>query len=452
GEALASIASISRLTCVTSPYDNLEMGGVIELHGGQIVKHQLFKGTHSGCSFYIKDLFYNTPARLKFIKSKTAEKNSLKKMIHSFILAQPQITFSVKWDDKEATLYPNCQEDYTKRISSIFFKKNEPFKKLFHLNESYEGYFIEGYISQLSTKGNSGKHQFLFVNGRIIFDKALHQTVLRGMERYWPDREFGHYLISLTIPFDELDVNVHPNKTQIKFFKSGLVYSLIKGAIEASLAKHTKREPIGPPAAKQVEKMGMGNSYQKYENIEGFKELHNSAMTTLMLDNGHQLLFFPSSKKAYLTKPSAAFWAYFKQFCFKEFPVQEVAITPLLISEPFELAPQIAEHIEFLKMLGFEGEKLENGLFVVRTIPDFFNTFSLEALYPLFDCVAHMSLSDSPSKQLGLLLEENLEFPNLTLSSSEWDTLIATLSIDKLVAEGLFAPLNDARIEQIFNS
>jgi len=140
GEALASISSISRVTCTSMTKDD-ESGGKIEIHGGKQKLFQLFKQNRSGTSIYINDLFYNTPVRLKFIKSKISEANAIKRIINSFIITNSQTTFTIKWDLKEKVIFPatNSSND-VERIKKIIFKKSKDSPQLIQFTNQYEGY------------------------------------------------------------------------------------------------------------------------------------------------------------------------------------------------------------------------------------------------------------------------------------------------------------------------
>lgn len=238
GEALASIASISRVTC-TSVTSNGQ-GGKIILEGGETLSHTPILETYHGTSIFIKDLFFNTPARLKFAKSKTAEKSSLLKMIHHYLIAYPHIHFLIQFDNNDQENYlPKNQLDHLARIEEIFFKRKE--EKFHHFDRSYEGYRAFGYVS---TQGGSGKNQFLFANNRPISDKSLHALIINLLKPIWPFMQ-GHYFIFLQTPCDEIDVNVHPNKTQVKFSNASLLFGLLSSTIKEIL---TKSLPASHPA------------------------------------------------------------------------------------------------------------------------------------------------------------------------------------------------------------
>ena len=120
GEALASIASTARVTCISSPNDGRKSGRIV-IHGGEQKSLTESEESQHGTSFYIKDLFFNTPARLKFIRSANSERVALKRIINSFILANPSVTFSVKWDNKEKSFFPSVsKENINSRIKKYF--------------------------------------------------------------------------------------------------------------------------------------------------------------------------------------------------------------------------------------------------------------------------------------------------------------------------------------------
>lgn len=234
GEALASIASISRVTCVSHQQGDGASGGRIVIHAGVTQSHQALKSDQSGTSLFIKDLFYNTPARLKFIKSATSEKNALRRVILSFILTHPQTSFTVKWDDQDKKVYP-CSGDHKnirqQRIKELFGAKAKE-SSFFHFEAEYEGHQVEGFFSKTSTKGSSYKKHFLFANDRLFTDRQIHQTILRSMEGLYPQGESGHYVVFLKIPPHLLDVNVHPHKTLIKFYKMQVITGLVSSEIK----------------------------------------------------------------------------------------------------------------------------------------------------------------------------------------------------------------------------
>jgi len=233
GEALASIASIAKVTC-ESKVQNLPAKKYI-IHGGMFVGQDSSTKSSVGTTMIIEELFFNTPVRLKFVKSKNSEKNAMNKIIHAFILSFPHIEFDVAWDNEDKKIFPlPVGGQKLKRLEKIFpkyYKQQED--KIVKINQDYDAHELSGYLSLQANKVTRGDYQFIFVNNRLIQDKSLHQAVVRGMEKIWGPARSSAYCLFLTIPESSVDVNIHPNKTVVKFEESAIVFSLIQSSIEA---------------------------------------------------------------------------------------------------------------------------------------------------------------------------------------------------------------------------
>ncbi len=377
GEALASIASISRLICNTLPSqkDSIqEGGGKIEIHGGQTILHTPFKSQNPGTTLTVKDLFYNTPARLKFVRSKTSEKNSLKRIINSFLLANPQIQFSIRWDEKEKVLFPKV-ENLEKRITQIFFKKKEAQKEIHYFEGSYEDHRVHGWFSKYSQKGNAGKHHFLFANTRLFNDRQLHQNLLKTLEDFWPPGEVGHYLCFIEAPKELIDVNVHPNKIQIKFFKQSLVHSLLHGSIKSSLEKikTSTSEEVFFSKTKDNPQVPHEEFLQKFSleanaNFTGPSGTLDGESETNRIQILSNRFYLERIEEGWLLNDLGLIFShYLKKILIN--PTSEFEITPLLISEPFSLNENWNAFLNELKLFGFDFERINTSTVLLKTIP-----------------------------------------------------------------------------------
>ncbi|MFG1483184.1 DNA mismatch repair endonuclease MutL [Halobacteriovorax sp. HFRX-2_2] len=238
GEALASISSVARISCHSAPRSNPEEGAKYVIHGARTVEHSKYSTHKCGTSTYVKDLFFNTPVRLKFVKSGQSEKNALKRVINSFLINYPQVEFSITWDDQDPDIY-RAQEHTVNRVGEIFKKKsrkNRP--EILQSYGEYLGSSCQFYISKDASKGYSGKQQFLFVNNRLFTDKKIHQIIIRNMEKFWPQGLTGDYIMQFKVPENEIDVNVHPNKTIIKFLKSNEIFSLTSATAKKLISEN----------------------------------------------------------------------------------------------------------------------------------------------------------------------------------------------------------------------
>lgn len=403
GEALASVAASARLTCISQPVNLEESGGKIIISGGVTDLLVEQKAATHGTSLFIKDLFFNTPARLKFIKSKVSEKSAIKKMIYSFTLAHPQVTFTIKWDEKEKEIFKAVEAQLdAERVAQVFFGKRTDTQKILFAEQSYDGYHVKVYFSPETYTTPQYRHHYLFVNKRFFQDKSLHQTVLRNLGEFWRFGDSGHYLVDITTPPQDIDVNVHPNKTQIKFLRTDVVYSLLVTALKAaaksrqvssSETSSTELSFINQDASavsffsknenQTFDLMGMSESTPvisrpfsaSYDNelpreSREFSHLYKltPGYALLKTSTGHELIDLKKMIIAYLSHETT------------EFIRKDELPGPLLISEPFKaLKGKIDEQFESLKILGFEFDRLNAEYIVLRTIPNFLPQSMLQA-------------------------------------------------------------------------
>lgn len=394
GEALASISSIARLTCTSAPKDDPQAGGKIIIHGGETKTHAPQPGSTSGTSLFIKDLFYNTPARLKFIKSQISEKNALQRVIQSFIISNPQISFSIKWDEADKDFYPATGDDYTKRIGQVFNKKKKE-SNLFEFHAEYEGHKITAYLNQSSSKGNSYKKQFLFANHRLFTDKQIHQTILRNCDGLYPPGEMGHYCIFIDVPPNLIDVNVHPNKTQIKFFKLPVITALLSSELKKlKQGLHHEQKNLLP--AQEFETVAHNSepqSFQSYSQTLSYSEKSDST-TSFPLDQersqSSQTTSIISPLQQYQEDESTfLIYKYQLMTSFLDSIASDKDINefiPLLISSPINI-PHFSneeETLDTLLKMGLQLERIDNESLVLRSYHRSFQDFPIESFVAHF--------------------------------------------------------------------
>lgn len=390
GEALASVAASARLTCTTQPKDLSAEGGKIIINGGATELLIPQRASTQGTSIYIKDLFFNTPARLKFIKSKVSEKSALKKMIYSFVLSHPQVTFTIKWDEKEKEIFKAVEvENNIERIAQVFFSRKTETKNIIAASQEYEGYKVQVYFTRETHTTPQYRHHYLFVNKRFFQDKSLHQAVLRNLDIFWRFGESGHYVIDIQAPPEDIDVNVHPNKTQIKFLRSDVVYSLLVTSLKAGI----KTQAIEAPPSLGFDLSG--NSPESTPSFFSKDENRNFDLMNFSHTNEESSADYSLFKAESLLTPAPRFQRLLSQFLIADqgkpalvdlrkllscaiseelqhFSLNDESAGPLLISEPFKtLKGKVDKHFEDLKALGFEFDRLNAEYIVLRTIPKF---------------------------------------------------------------------------------
>lgn len=410
GEALASIAAVSKLTCVSNPKGQPE--GLIKINGGEVVALDLDKSPEegSGTKMYIRDLFYNTPARMKFIQSKTSEKNQLDKIVKAFLLTQPSVRFSIKWDDQDKKVYKAQDEDdadgLKKRVEAAI-KKNRPLN-LVELSSSYDDIHFKVFLSRESSRGNAGKAQYIFVNDRLVQDVQIHKVILNSAQRLWPIGESGSYCAYIEVPAERVDVNIHPNKTQVKFYEAGKVLSLASAAIKDGLSRQTSMPNFSAESSQQSN-MEMESIAGRNEMRPGMKEVEyrhfdfnsgagESSLRDYFhrLDHGQQksraagfnfngeeekiqtLAHFGESalykieNKIYGVKARELMALWLGELLTKG----DKTPTPLLVSQPLELEKNLSDaQMGELESLGFEVDKIGATDFVLRSFPNCLKSF-----------------------------------------------------------------------------
>jgi DNA mismatch repair protein MutL len=363
GEALASISSISRMQCSSMPTEGV--GGKIIIHGGEHKSLAPFSATKHGTSLYIKDLFYNTPARLKFIRSKTHELISLKKTINVFLCSHPEINFSIKFDDKDKAFFP-AQKNIKNRLEQLISKKND--LQILHSHKEYEGHQIDLYFTKTPLKSNQ-KHQYLFANERFFVDKNLHQALLRSLEPIWGIGQSGHYFVFLKVPPAELDVNVHPSKTTIKFLRSALIFSLISAGAKEHFAD------LPTPTVPET------------TNADIEKKIATNNNVFFLTDT---YFAFNKDNKQYLASTKTFFNSIWEKILLNNHSnLKEEEVTPLLISEPYPLhqASFSNDQKNLLKELGLDVAE-NSQVLIIKTYPTILKGLPLkEMLLPILDLV-----------------------------------------------------------------
>lgn len=381
GEALASISAVSKVECQSRPKESKQLGKIL-LEAGKIEVHEKLNSDFHGTLIKIKDLFYNTPVRLKFLKSQNAEKRAIQNILESFLISWHQINFTIQWDDEEKQHYPACQNPKD-RIKAVMFKKKALQDQILLLNEEFGDLQVKGYFSPVASKGGY-KKQHLFVNGRLFHDKALHFFTLKQMERTWGKGQSGHYFLLISIPADQIDVNIHPSKTHIKFEDDSALYSLIsKGtksfpqlqidhhetsaANEQSAFNGQVPNPSGAPLTNTFHRPMVGGTNSNTSSPMSRASSPESA-SFLSISEDFFICRATEEQQQPLIIDKATFLANFlSQFLFEEAQFPPV---PLIISDPFERNSIRESDIEALyHSTQIELEIVDENLLLLRSIP-----------------------------------------------------------------------------------
>ena len=230
GEALASIASVAHLSIISS--NGADEGAELSIVNGKL-GNLVPAPNIGGTQITIRDLFYNTPARKKFLKTTRTEGRKIVDMVRRFGLSRPNIGFTLVVDGKKIIeLFP---EKFDERIGSLF--ENSYKKNLIPIDIVKTDYVFSGFIGNLNLIRKRYGEQFIFMNGRYIKDRLLNSAVYSAYQSLVKRGEYPFFVINIEIPYDQVDVNVHPMKTEVRFHDEWRVYHVLKSGVNESLSK-----------------------------------------------------------------------------------------------------------------------------------------------------------------------------------------------------------------------
>ena len=263
GEALASIAAVSRATVVTRHRDD-EMGVSLKVRGGVIEQRRLV-GAPAGTAVTIENLYFNTPARLAFLKSEATEKRHIHWVVLRYAMAYPHIAFALKQDGRERFRSSGGGELADVVANALGLKAFRCMVAVDAAEERRPGrpqIGITGYVSQPPLSRASRDRIILFVNGRAIQDSTLSHAITQAYDGLLKAGAFPFAVLLITTPPDFVDVNVHPTKAEVRFRDSQLVFVAVQRAVRETLLKSTD----SAPAADLWSSTGFGEDYIAYQH------------------------------------------------------------------------------------------------------------------------------------------------------------------------------------------
>jgi len=228
GEALPSIASVSRMRMVSR--SATEDAATEIIYEGGVMQSKKPVSASPGTVIEVENLFFNTPARRKFLKSEMVEARHISRLITALALGKYSIGFTYSLNGKTIFSLPPGQ-DLDKRISSLL----KPGSKFLPVNMKHDLVRIEGYISPPDIFQSNRMSQYLFINGRFINSPSLSHAFVAGYGELMPKGKFPLGAILLTIDSAEIDVNVHPSKTEVKLSHDRQIYDALYQSIKSSL-------------------------------------------------------------------------------------------------------------------------------------------------------------------------------------------------------------------------
>jgi DNA mismatch repair protein MutL len=234
GEALPSIASVSRLTLTTCAQLG-DTGTSLELDGGVIRQVREWAGP-VGTSIEVRQLFFNTPARLKFLKSRNTELGHMVNVVSQLALAYPGVRFRFVHEQQVLLELPPAATT-SDRLAAIWGA--EIGRQLIPIDEREGSLLLSGFISPPTWSRASRDAQYLFVNGRTVRDRVLLHALAEAYRHILPEKRHPMVFLFLALPPQDVDVNVHPHKTEVRFAHPELVHAVVREAIGQGLSRTT---------------------------------------------------------------------------------------------------------------------------------------------------------------------------------------------------------------------
>lgn len=230
GEALASIASVSKVEVITKNKEN-NTGIKAIVNNGMVDKIEEI-GCPVGTTMIVKDLFFNTPARYKFLKSDSVETNYISLIVNKLALSHPKISFKYILDNRVVFITPGNGNIYD-TIYTIYGKNIA--KNLIKIDKSLADIKIYGYTSNLKMSRGNKQLQIIFVNGRYISSKLIKEAINSAYKSLLINNRFPICFLYIDLPPNKVDINIHPSKTEVRFNEEnkvkGFIYSAIKDSV-----------------------------------------------------------------------------------------------------------------------------------------------------------------------------------------------------------------------------
>lgn len=295
GEALASISAVSRLQVITKN-ENEEIGSCYEIEGGDEISLEE-AGCPTGTTFVIRDLFYNIPARSKFLKKDVAEGNAVSALMDKIVLSHPEVAFTFIRDGKQV-LRTFGDGKLLSAIYSVFGKDYA--KGLIPVDYTLDSVTVKGYISKpINSRPNRNMQNF-FINGRFVKTRTGMAALEEAYKGSIMVGKFPSAVLQLTVPYEIIDVNVHPAKIEVRFINEKPVFDAIYHAVKTALQQGDERKQVHfkeNTAFNEIKKVNPFNNAQaifaKAENTPAEKPIKPTERIEPVLKNSEPKPYNP---------------------------------------------------------------------------------------------------------------------------------------------------------------
>lgn len=382
GEALASIGSVSHLTLTSRSRDS-DQGAKLQVDGGHVSGIEPI-GIPAGTVVKVADLFYNVPARLKFLKKDVTERRHIEEFVARYALAYPGVRFQLRQEDR-LTIKTSGNGDRREVLASLY--SLDLARQMLEVIAEYEQLSITGFTSAITFTRSNRREIILFINGRWIQDTALVTAVVQAYHTFLMVGRYPQSALFLELPPELVDVNVHPTKAEVRFRNRDQVFRGVQRAVRRSLLAHTPvpdisgeslgstRDPVDFQRMDQVwpsQDQGFQQSQLSWEPRERQPDESRVPLLRLVGQVAATYLAAEGPDGLYLVDQHAAherilFEQYLKQ---RQTSIpSQVLLEPAVVEFSAAEASLISDQLLILGELGFQVEEFGLNTFLVRGIP-----------------------------------------------------------------------------------
>jgi len=454
GEALPSIASVSRLTLASKQPDQ-DCGWQVSSDAETAAPTAHPDGT----TVSVAELFFNLPARRRFLRSDKTELNHLTTTLNRLALSRFDVGFTAQLTDQTPFKLPAITDPklFYQRIARIC---GQAFVREAHyLEQQFEAIHLHGWVGKMSAHRAQTDVQYFFINGRVIKDRIINHAIRQAYGDALPTGRQAAYVLYLTLPLDRVDVNVHPTKHEVRFRDARLVHGLITRAVQEALAQpeHEMNSQSELPLLRPDITSAVKESHQTYQHHPVSQILTTSkpqpSVTEALADfvllhQRYALLTSPEPMLIDLQKTAH----FFKQKQFLE-AIDNKALTsrPILVPLYIKLEPdslaQLKQQQMLLKELALE-LLIDAGGVTVKRIPFLLSQVDLQTLVATL--VTALQSQGNIRLKLIKQLSELLQQVNVTTEQAR--QLLAQYSIESIKQAGSYRKLDQATLTSLFSN
>ena len=451
GEALPSIASISRLTLSSKQAQN-DLAWQLTSH-----THELTPVTHpQGTTVVVRELFFNVPARRHFLKGDKTELNHIVTSLHRLALSQFDTGFQCQFSANSTLKLPRAitAEQRQHRIGKICGKNF--LTHSLHIEQDYGDIKLQGWLANAEGhRPQTDVHHF-FINGRVIRDRVINHAIRQAYSGFIPAGRYPAFVLYLTMPLDRVDINVHPTKHEVRFRDARLIHGLINKAIHEALGAQPQHRDVKNILAPSIEntttpERRVAETNPSYNPTSKTVTSKDTPLFGTVINLLSQRYVLTQSEQGYLLIDLQTAEQQLRQQQFQHaVATNTLSSRPILVPIKFNIDPQqfdaLSHHQNQLRELGLDFT-LEAKQILIKTIPSLFAHIDISQLTgTLFK---QLSTQTTP-QQLTTLMQEQLPLSNI--HSMEQAQMVLNQIANLPISSNWHRPVDQATLHSLFQA